>query len=192
MYILIIEDNRDLQEALLWYLENKGYSVHCASDGLEAIEKLQSDPLPYVILVDLMMPVMSGYEFRSYLADNERLSKIPTIILSGRADTDIELREHEFFYCKTLSLKNIVAKIQEIVEGRRLGRMEFHDEVLFKNILDNSTDMYQVFFAVRNEQQKIVDFTCIYINKTAQRIYGKYGRQKPAAAKKWGRNSRTV
>src|SRR5678815_5074292 len=62
--VLIVEDQPDLRDLLQFYLHRKGYSVDTAADGREALEKLDNGFNPCVILLDLMMPVMDGTEFR--------------------------------------------------------------------------------------------------------------------------------
>jgi CheY-like chemotaxis protein len=63
-HILIVEDNPDTRETLADFLAFEGYAVRGAANGQEALTVLQKEPLPDLILLDLMMPVMDGCEFR--------------------------------------------------------------------------------------------------------------------------------
>ncbi len=85
--ILIIEDATDIQLLLAKLLEGFGYSVSVANDGQEAIELLRSaDVLPQLIILDLMMPVMDGYEFRAEQERDSRLAGIPVLAMTAWAD----------------------------------------------------------------------------------------------------------
>lgn len=61
--ILVAEDNEDVRETIASVLSNEGYVVKTARDGREALQALREMPAPTLVLLDLMMPVMSGWEF---------------------------------------------------------------------------------------------------------------------------------
>jgi CheY-like chemotaxis protein len=82
--ILVVEDDPDIRSALCTILEEEGYTVMSASDGREALAKLRDrNGLPGVILLDLMMPVMNGAEFRLAQLRDPRLRQIPVVVLSA-------------------------------------------------------------------------------------------------------------
>jgi len=83
--VLIVEDDFDVRDALSQLLEFEGYVVAGAANGQEAIDHLRSTPRPAAILLDLMMPVMDGYQFRSELMRYPTLASIPVIIISADA-----------------------------------------------------------------------------------------------------------
>ena len=91
--VLVVEDDRAVREALSALLEVEGYSVVAAANGEEALHHLQDGLRPSVILLDLMMPVMDGFEFRRRQLTDLRFSRIPVIVVSGvsyiLADTDM-------------------------------------------------------------------------------------------------------
>ncbi len=85
--ILIVEDCKDIQLLLARLLQNAGYSVTCASNGFEALELLQAaDDTPAVILLDLMMPKMDGYQFRIEQEKDPRLASIPILAMTAYSD----------------------------------------------------------------------------------------------------------
>ena len=89
--ILVVEDDEDAREAMVALLQMKGYRAVPAGNGQEALDYLQKAPVPDLILLDLWMPVMDGWEFRQQQKQNPRLSKVPVIVvtaLSDRADID--------------------------------------------------------------------------------------------------------
>ena len=81
--ILIVEDDADIRDALTQILEFEGYRVMGVSNGLEALEYLRGTKSPGLILLDLMMPVMDGWQFRSEQQKDEHLSGIPVIVVSA-------------------------------------------------------------------------------------------------------------
>lgn len=85
--ILVIEDDSGVQEALVDLLRNEGYDVQAARNGDEALQLLVgASPLPSLILLDLMMPTMDGFEFRRRQRADARFERIPIIVISARTD----------------------------------------------------------------------------------------------------------
>ena len=85
--ILIVEDDRDGRELMGELLSLSGYRTLLAEDGLAALQVLESEK-PCVILLDLMMPRMNGWEFREAQLSDERLRGIPVVVIS--ADGNVE------------------------------------------------------------------------------------------------------
>jgi CheY-like chemotaxis protein len=91
--ILLVEDDEDIRQHLALILERKGYRVASAADGRQALDYLRNAaPPPCVILLDLMMPVMSGWEFREAQRADPRLVSIPVIVLTGHGLATAEER----------------------------------------------------------------------------------------------------
>ena len=81
--VLVVEDDVDIQEALAQILENEGYQVTSADNGLNAMTHLRSSGPPCLILLDLMMPIMDGWQFRSEQKKDPKLAMIPIVVLSA-------------------------------------------------------------------------------------------------------------
>ncbi len=82
--VLIIDDDSDYCDYLSFILEHEGYVLSFAKDGLNALEILNSfDIIPDLLIIDLVMPRMSGLEFRKKQIEDQRISSIPVIFLSG-------------------------------------------------------------------------------------------------------------
>ncbi len=86
--ILIVEDDFAIRETIAELLEGEGYAVTRASNGAEALERLRRTGKTNVILLDLMMPVMDGWEFRLRQRSDPGLASIPVVVLS--ADNALE------------------------------------------------------------------------------------------------------
>jgi two-component system chemotaxis response regulator CheY len=84
--ILLIEDDVDLADAIAEILTMEGYRLIYASDGMAALALLHDTELPDLILLDLMMPKMSGWEFREAQLLDYRLSQIPVVVLSATGE----------------------------------------------------------------------------------------------------------
>lgn len=84
--VLVIEDDDAIRETLADILQYEGYAVTTASDGREALARLRSGPYPALILLDLMMPRMNGWEFRAEQLVSQEFAAIPVIVLSGAHD----------------------------------------------------------------------------------------------------------
>ncbi len=90
-FILLVEDDRDVRESMQEALEDEGYKVIGAVDGVDALERLQSaPPLPDLVLLDLMMPRMSGAELREAMTKVPEWNAIPIIVLS--ADSNLRAK----------------------------------------------------------------------------------------------------
>jgi len=82
--VLILEDNDENRSFLRLLLEGEGYGVATAANGADALKWLTQHPPPSVILLDLNMPIMNGWEFCAAL--NGPLAKIPLVVLSAEPD----------------------------------------------------------------------------------------------------------
>jgi CheY-like chemotaxis protein len=86
-FVLIVDDDVDVRESLTEILQDHGYTAVAASNGREALERLHASPaLPCVILLDLMMPVMDGRQFRVLQMQDAQLERIPVLILSAQTN----------------------------------------------------------------------------------------------------------
>jgi CheY-like chemotaxis protein len=81
--VLIVEDDEAVREAMREALEEEGYPTLSAADGERALELLAKGPRPRLILLDLMMPVMNGWELLKVLRASAALARIPVVILSS-------------------------------------------------------------------------------------------------------------
>ncbi|HEY6147383.1 MAG TPA: response regulator [Thermoanaerobaculia bacterium] len=83
--VLIVEDDEALRDALCEALRDEGFSVASAADGIEALDLLggPASPRPSVILLDLTMPRMNGWQFRAAQRTDARISAIPVVVLSA-------------------------------------------------------------------------------------------------------------
>ncbi len=84
--LLLIEDDFALRAHLAELLMQEGFYVGCAADGAEALRRLQVEPLPAVILLDIMLPRVNGLAFREAQLRSSTLRSIPTVVITSRRD----------------------------------------------------------------------------------------------------------
>jgi CheY-like chemotaxis protein len=118
--VLVVDNDRDLCEAVCEVLRDAGYQVSSAANGFDALRVLAlSASLPDLILIDLAMPVMDGYEFRRLQLADVRIAGIPTVALSaGRMDDRVHALRLSAWLVKPISLADLIGA----VERHRLRR----------------------------------------------------------------------
>lgn len=86
--ILIVDDDEDLRDTVQMLLEASGFSVAVAANGRAALEGLQNGTRPGLILLDLMMPEMNGWQFLEHARRDARLGSIPIVIMTAHTSRD--------------------------------------------------------------------------------------------------------
>ena len=81
--ILVIEDNDDIREAVSDILRSEGYDVHTAANGKEGVDLLPTLPAPTLILLDMMMPVMNGWQFLEAQRAQARMEDLRVVLVSA-------------------------------------------------------------------------------------------------------------
>lgn len=110
--ILVIEDNIDIQESLKATLELEGYNVFTADNGKEAIDHLEKIPTPCLILLDLMMPVMNGWEFVEEFQKIDKYSNIPIILLSAYSERAKDIPLIKEIFSKPMNFKILLERVK--------------------------------------------------------------------------------
>src|ERR1035437_9660737 len=83
--ILVVEDDADVRQSLKHLLEGEGFKVVTAKNGDEGLERLW-ETAPNLIVLDLMMPVMDGFEFKRIMDTHPERSKIPVIVFTSQPE----------------------------------------------------------------------------------------------------------
>ena len=114
--ILLVEDDFDVREALAETLREEGYAVECANDGVEALTYLRGGGQPGLILLDLMMPRMSGSEFRMVQKVDPALCHLPVVLLSadGRMEDKARVLETDGAIRKPIDLPELLSTIERL------------------------------------------------------------------------------
>ncbi len=115
--MLVVEDDNDLRESICTVLKDAGYTSWAAENGEVALERARAER-PCVILLDLMMPVMNGWEFRSEQLRDPELSSIPVIIMTadGRASEKAKTL-HADYIKKPITLDALLHLVDDYCGG---------------------------------------------------------------------------
>ena len=113
--VLVIEDDKNIAQLLQLYLEKNGYAVTVASDGGQGLEKFRSIQ-PDLVLLDLMLPVMDGWEVcRSICSE----SQIPIIMLTAKAETDDKVAGLSIgaddYITKPFEMREVLARMEAVL-----------------------------------------------------------------------------
>lgn len=113
--ILLVEDDFALRAALAELLTEEGYHPTCAANGAEALSRLSGEPLPAAILLDIILPRLSGIGFRIKQMQSPNLRTIPTIALSGMEDiTELETLEFHAIFKKPFNNEALLHTLSDI------------------------------------------------------------------------------
>jgi len=119
--ILAIEDDESFRDLLKLHLESAGHAVQTAADPEEGLRRLLEDA-PELILLDLDLPYLSGFDVLEALRSDEATQKIPVIVLTGRADQDTYNRCRKVgidgFASKPLRLEELLKAVDKALAGR--------------------------------------------------------------------------
>lgn len=150
--VLVVDDNEDNRVVLKRRLERRGLNVTCAENGRRALEYLKESPFDLVLL-DIMMPVMNGYQVLEEMKADEQLRRIPTIVISGLDDMDsivkcIELGAEDYLlkpFNSTLLKARIDASLEKKYlwdqEERHLQQIEEYNTRLEKRIAEHLEEL---------------------------------------------------
>jgi CheY-like chemotaxis protein len=108
--VLVVEDDRDCRDMLCTWLRSNGYEAVPAGDGRQALERLEERADVDLILLDLMMPGMSGWQFRSSQRIAAPIRKIPVVVMTAHPNPDGEAEwlDPEDVLLKPLDLRQVL------------------------------------------------------------------------------------
>src|SRR3990172_1701892 len=116
--ILIIEDDPDIVRLLTHYLQKEGYRIRAESNGLDGLRAAR-EATPTVVILDVMLPGMDGYEVCRRLRDTDTTATLPILMLTAKGDeaekiVGLELGADDYV-TKPFSPKEVVARIKALV-----------------------------------------------------------------------------
>ncbi len=109
--VLIVDDDSGIRLIYRRALEKEGYEVFTASNGREALDFLDSMPVPSLIVLDLVMPVMDGMEFLEEKAKIPRLSDVPVVVASAFEDLTTPIKANVILL-KPVPARELVATVK--------------------------------------------------------------------------------
>jgi len=119
--ILVVDDDLAIRQTMAELLEDEGYEVACAANGADALAQLAAAAAPSVILLDLTMPVMDGWTFRTAQRSDPRLARIPTVVLSASHGADprsVAVLAPDAFLAKPFDLDRLFATVRALCDAQ--------------------------------------------------------------------------
>jgi CheY-like chemotaxis protein len=116
-FVLVVDDDPDLLDVTSFVIENEGMAVETARNGEEALALLGTGRLPALVLLDLMMPVMNGWEFLAAVANDPVLQTLPVVVLTAAEHSEIS--GARAVLSKPMDLKELLRVVERYVRGPR-------------------------------------------------------------------------
>jgi CheY-like chemotaxis protein len=111
--VLVVDDDQDIRESLMDFLQDHGYTPVGAEHGRDALEKLgAAEQRPCLIILDLMMPVMDGRSFRAAQLRDPELSQIPVVVISAQGGSPTQELQVQDHLPKPLNLSALLAVLR--------------------------------------------------------------------------------
>jgi CheY-like chemotaxis protein/CBS domain-containing protein len=113
--VMIVDDDAAVREDYAELLREEGYQVLTAANGLEALDQLQAVRTPSLILLDLKMPVMDGWQLHERLARDPQLGKVPVVLLSGSSDVfeEASRMSADDFLLKPVPVRELLGTVEQ-------------------------------------------------------------------------------
>jgi signal transduction histidine kinase len=111
-HVLVVDDDGDILDALSWILESAGYRVDACTNGKAALDRLQQSPVDAIVL-DLMMPVMNGWEFVTAKKADASIAQIPVVAISADSSAQATAIGAEAYLPKPLDADDLVATVSQ-------------------------------------------------------------------------------
>ncbi len=117
--ILIVDDEPNIVTSLQFLLQQNGYEVDIAHNGLEAIQQIELKT-PNLILLDVMMPIMDGYEVSKQIRENPLWDEVCIIYLTAKGREEDKIRGYakgaDMYITKPFSTRDLVERVNEMLE----------------------------------------------------------------------------
>jgi CheY-like chemotaxis protein len=122
--ILIVDDDVDIRDTLADFLEDEGYTVGAAANGREALAYLREHLSTSVVLLDLMMPVMDGFKFRTEQKNDPELAVIPVVVMTARGPMEPGAIDVQDIVPKPMKLATLLEAIRRATENLPTGKSQ--------------------------------------------------------------------
>lgn len=112
--VMVVDDEDDIRDTLALVLESEGYEVTTAANGRDALDRLDGALAPDLVLLDLMMPVMNGWDFHARLRQHPSHASLPVIAVTAfddRTDDSLEGRAFDGYLQKPFDLDRLLSTV---------------------------------------------------------------------------------
>ncbi|MBN8046673.1 response regulator transcription factor [Paraclostridium bifermentans] len=143
--ILLIDDEKKICEFVKAYLDKEGYKTDVAYNGNDAINYLDKNQYD-IVLLDRMLPDISGEEICNYIRNNCKLINVSIIMLSAKTEDDDRIEGFELgcddYICKPFNVKELILRIKSVL--KRSHDLKNNEKVKFKNQIEINTKTHEV------------------------------------------------
>jgi len=165
--ILVVDDQKNNFELLALILDAEDYECIYAQGGVEALAAVEQSP-PELLLVDVMMPGMDGFELTQRLKSDEKTANIPIILMTSLTDRDSRMRGFEVgaeeFISKPIDHVELLARIRSLLRIKTLldqanannALLEYEVKVRSDKLLANHAELLETHLKLKNTQQHLV------------------------------------
>ncbi|MBN1781309.1 response regulator [bacterium] len=152
-HILVVDDEEDILELARYNLANEGYEVTCVDSGEKALLKAGQNR-PDLVVLDLMLPGMDGFDVCKMLKNNDETASIPIVMLTAKGEesdivTGLELGAEDYI-TKPFSPKVLIARIRTVLRRQRIKNLPKTDVLTVFNI-----ELDPVRFDVKVDSQSV-------------------------------------
>ena len=112
--VLVVEDDVDIRDSVTESLADAGYQVFCVGNGAEALDFLRTRPAPSVILLDLMMPEMDGWQFRVEQRKDSALASIPVVAMTANNSPQAAAIDADAFLAKPFTTRALLEQLEHV------------------------------------------------------------------------------
>lgn len=143
--ILLVDDEKKICEFVKAYLDKEGYKTDVAYNGNDAINYLDNNQYD-IVLLDRMLPDISGEEICNYIRNNCKLMNVAIIMLSAKTEDDDRIEGFELgcddYICKPFNVKELILRIKSVL--KRSHELENNENIKFKNQIEINTKNHEV------------------------------------------------
>jgi two-component system, OmpR family, alkaline phosphatase synthesis response regulator PhoP len=156
--VLVVDDEKDIRDLIAYNLSKEGFAVLTAADGNEALSKVAQSKV-HVIVLDVMMPGMDGYEVCRTIRSQEATSKIPVLFLTARsAEADeiigLEIGADDFIQ-KPVSPRVLVARVKSILRRSEMNNPVISEDVSKEHITIEGIEIDRASYRVRVDGSEV-------------------------------------
>jgi two-component system phosphate regulon response regulator PhoB len=192
--ILVIEDEKDLAELVIFNLEKEGYRTLLAADGVMGLEKARTNT-PDLVLLDLMLPGMAGTEVCKALKSGEKPARIPVIMLTAKGEEIDRVVGFEVgaddYVVKPFSTRELLLRVKAVL--RRTAPVAPTGKIVTIGTIAIDTDRHTVTVAGKETELSTIEFKLLLIlAERAGRLQGREQLLRDVWGYSYGGDTRTV
>ncbi|MCX7982347.1 MAG: response regulator [Syntrophales bacterium] len=173
--VLVVDDEKDFCDAMTVVLTRRGYRVECVSNGEEALRHLRDNPVD-IVLLDIMMPVMDGFETCRRIKGDERLRNIPVILITALGEKKDRITGFEAgaddFISKPIDQGEVLARIQSLLKLKEARDLHAQAYDALKGLISFGMDIFDRFSSIEfDPEAKIEDVVRRIIRRTVDMVH---------------------